>query len=457
MANISSPQHLDGAISSKLPEGIEAFDKIYYRHKKHYVGRGFLVFLGLFFIFLFLPWTQNIRSKGYVTTLYQNDRPQELVSQIPGKIMKWYIKEGDMVNAGDTLLLLGEIKDEYLDPNIIPKTDIQIEQNEDKAKFYTGKIETTRQQIVNLENQRELKMSSLYNKRTQIERKIQAKEAELVAARIDLQQSEDQILRAKIMLEQEAISKFEYERRNATLQKAQAIFTEKQNDLDNLKQDLIINRLDIDNTIQEYSEKINKAQGDLFSSSGEVAAAREKVADLSIKRQNLDSRAQYYYVVAPQKGQVIQAKKGGIGEIIKQGDIIVQIVPQDVELAVEIFVEPFDLPLLSVGQKARFIFDGFPAVVFSGWPQASIGTFGGKVIAVETNRSSTGKFRVLLVQDPDDREWPPLLRVGAGTLSFALLKNVPVWFEIWRNLNGFPPEFYKPDLPDNKDKDSMFN
>jgi multidrug resistance efflux pump len=236
-----------------------------------------------------------------------------------------------------------------------------------------------------------------------------------------------------------------------------AVFTEKQNDLDNLKQDLIINRLDIENTLQEYSEKVAKAQGDLFSSSSEVAAAKEKIADLSIKRENLQSRAEYYYVVAPQKGQVIQAKKAGIGEIIKQGDVIVQIVPQDVELAVEIFVDPFDLPLMSEGQKARFIFDGFPAVVFSGWPQASIGTFGGKVIAVETNRTSSGKFRVLLVQDPDDRKWPSLLRVGAGTLSFALLKDVPVWFEIWRNLNGFPPEFYKPDVADDKEKDSLFN
>jgi multidrug efflux pump subunit AcrA (membrane-fusion protein) len=220
MATESTPQHLDGSISSKLPEGIKAFDKIYYRNKKHYVGRGFLVLLGVFVIFLFLPWTQNIRSKGYVTTLYQGDRPQELVSQIPGKIMKWYVKEGDMVNAGDTILLLGEVKDEYLDPNIIPKTDIQIQQNEDKAKFYTGKIGTTEEQITYLESQRELKMSALNNKRVQIERKIQAKEAELQAARIDVQQSTEQLDRAKIMYEQEAISKFEYERRNATNQKA---------------------------------------------------------------------------------------------------------------------------------------------------------------------------------------------------------------------------------------------
>lgn len=438
------PQHIDGNIEHKLPDQIKAFDKIYYRERKYFVKRFLYVFLGIFFVFLFLPWTQNIRSKGFITTLYQDQRPQDLVSQIPGKILKWYVKEGDMVKKGDTIIVLGEVKDEYLDPDIINRTEYQIVQNVDKAKFYESKIDASRQQIENLENQRELKLNSLSNKRVQIERKIQAKEAELTAARIDLQQSKEQLERARTMLDQEAISKFDYERRNATFQKAQAAFTEKQNDLDNLKQDLVLNRLDIDNAIQEYSEKIAKTQGDLFASSSEVASAREKTADLSIKKQNLTSRSQYYFVLAPQDGQIVQARKAGINEIIKEGELIVEIVPQNVELAVEIFVEPFDLPLINIGQKARFMFDGFPAIVFSGWPQTSIGTFGGKVIAVETNRNANGKYRVLLVQDPDDRPWPPELRIGAGTLSFALLKDVPVWYELWRNINGFPPEFYKP-------------
>lgn len=452
-----TPQHIDGNIRQKMPKDIKAFDFIYFRHRKHFVSRVIYVILAIFFVFIFLPWTQNIRSKGFVTTLYQDDRPQQLVSQIPGKILKWYIKEGDLVNAGDTILMLGEVKDEYLDPNIIGRTGSQIEENQNKARFYAGKIETTRQQIDNLERQRDLKMNSLNNKRTQIERKIEAKQAELTAARIDLQQSKDQIDRAKIMFEQDAISKFELERRNATYQKAQAAFTDKQNELDNLKQDLIINRLDIDNALQEYGEKINKAQGDIFTSNSEVAAAREKIADLSIKQENLTSRSQYYFLTAPQKGQVVQAKKAGINEIIKEGEMVVEIIPQDVQLAVEVFVEPFDVPLLTVGQKARFIFDGFPAIVFSGWPQSSIGTFGGKIIAVETNRNINGKFRVLLIEDPEDRPWPPSLRIGAGALSFALLKDVPVWYELWRNINGFPPEFYKPDMkPEDKDKKAVF-
>jgi hypothetical protein len=34
------------------------------------------------------------------------------------------------------------------------------------------------------------------------------------------------------------------------------------------------------------------------------------------------------------------------------------------------------------------------------------------------------------------------MKLGAGAVGFALLKNVPVWYELWRNINGFPPDFY---------------
>ena len=127
---------------------------------------------------------------------------------------------------------------------------------------------------------------------------------------------------------------------------------------------------------------------------------------------------------------------------MKEGEKIVEIVPDDVKHAVEIFVSPMDLPLVNMGQKVRFMFDGYPAIVFSGWPSASYGTYAGKVIAIETNRSVKGKFRVLVVEDPDDRPWPPQMKLGAGAIGFALLKNVPVWYELWRNINGFPPDFY---------------
>ncbi len=116
--------------------------------------------------------------------------------------------------------------------------------------------------------------------------------------------------------------------------------------------------------------------------------------------------------------------------------------PSDYELAVEMFVNPMDLPLVARGENVRFVFDGFPAIVFSGWPSTSYGTFGGVISAVETSISSNGMFRILVIEDEKDKKWPTSLRIGGGANGIALLEDVPIWYELWRNINGFPPEYY---------------
>lgn len=123
--------------------------------------------------------------------------------------------------------------------------------------------------------------------------------------------------------------------------------------------------------------------------------------------------------------------------------MIVEIVPKNTQYAVELYIEPMDLPLISKGQKVRFIFDGFPAIVFSGWPNSSYGTFGGVITVIENGISENGKFRVLVSEDPTQKHWPKQLRFGGGANGIALLKDVSIGYELWRNINGFPPEYYQ--------------
>lgn len=118
--------------------------------------------------------------------------------------------------------------------------------------------------------------------------------------------------------------------------------------------------------------------------------------------------------------------------------------PAKVDLAVETYVQPLDLPLLHVGEKMRVQFDGWPAIVFSGWPNVSYGTYGAKVVAIENFISNNGKYRVLLAPDEDDVKWPKGIRAGSGAYTMALLDDVPIWYELWRQLNGFPPNYYQP-------------
>ncbi len=115
--------------------------------------------------------------------------------------------------------------------------------------------------------------------------------------------------------------------------------------------------------------------------------------------------------------------------------------PDTYKLAIEIYVDPLDYPLLKKGEHARVQFDGWPAIVFSGWPNASYGTFGGTIYSIDQFLSENGKYRVLVVPDPED-SWPDALRYGSGARSMLILNDVPIWYELWRNINGFPPDFY---------------
>jgi hypothetical protein len=126
--------------------------------------------------------------------------------------------------------------------------------------------------------------------------------------------------------------------------------------------------------------------------------------------------------------------------------------PATFDIAVETYISPVDFPLIHKGEKVRVWFDGWPSIVFSGWPGASYGTFGGEIVAKENFISENGKYRVLIAPDKNDKTWPKELSIGAGTQTIALLENVPIWFEIWRTLNGFPPNFYQP-VASNSDKD----
>jgi hypothetical protein len=86
--------------------------------------------------------------------------------------------------------------------------------------------------------------------------------------------------------------------------------------------------------------------------------------------------------------------------------------PSEYDIAVETYVNPLDLPLISKGAKIRIWFDGWPTIVFSGWPDMSYGTFGGRIVAVEKFISDNGKFRVIV--DPNKDPWPKQLSIGSG-------------------------------------------
>lgn len=436
--------------SMKPGTKLESAGRIYRIQHQSRIKYWLLGILLLTLLIMFLPWTQNIRAKGIVTTLRQEQRPQQLNSIIAGTAIKWYVKEGDFVHAGDTILQLGEVKVDYFDPQLLERTEQQIQAKQQTIDGYKNKARTTVTQSTALNQARALKLQSLENKIAQQQFKVKSDEADLIAANNELETYKRQIDAAKLMLDSGAISLIDFERRKINYQNAIAKSNSASNKLLQSKQELTILGIDQRSAIQEYTDKIAKADGDRFSTLSDAASTEAEVSKLQNQYSNYDARNKLYYIIAPQSGQVTKAKKAGLGEFIKEGEMIIEIVPDNIQYAVELFVEPMDLPLINIGQKVRFVFDGFPAIVFSGWPGSSYGTFGGKVSAVETSVSENGKFRVLVIEDTDDRKWPPQLRMGGGASGIALLKDVRIYYEIWRTINGFPPEYYTPAVKKNK-------
>lgn len=432
--------------------GLRSFRKVYKIGKKGNLKKWFYGMLLLILLAMFLPWTQNVRAKGAVTTLRQEQRPQELNTIIAGRVVKWYVKEGDFVKAGDTILQLGEVKVEYFDPQLLQRTQQQIDAKRQSAEGYRDKAGTAETQRSALVEGQSLKQQSLDNKLLQQAMKVASDSTDLVAVNNELDIHKRQLDAAKLMLDSGVISLVDYERRRVNYQNSVAKKITAQNKFAQSKQELVILRIEKNSVAQEYTDKIAKAQSEKYGSLSSAASTESEIAKLQNIYSSYDARNQLYYVRAPQDGQVTKAKKAGIGEMLKEGEMLVEIVPSNMQFAVEMFVEPMDLPLISIGQKVRFVFDGFPAIVFSGWPANSYGTFGGRVSAVETSVSSNGKFRVLVAEDPDDQKWPAQLKVGGGAEGIALLKNVRLYYELWRNINGFPADYYVENRKDGSKK-----
>ncbi|HAO05938.1 MAG TPA: biotin attachment protein [Chryseobacterium sp.] len=422
---------------------LQSVNKIYHIHRKSRVKRWFLFILIGGIITLFLPWTQNIKVMGNVSTLYQEQRPQQLNSPIPGRIIKWYVKNGDYVKKGDTLLQLSEVKEDYLDPLLVKRTEMQVEAKKGVRDYYEAKVGTTNSQLQALNSARDLKLSQLKVKISQLNNKLAGEEAELEAAKNELRMSSDQYERQKKMYDEGLVSLTQFQQRSVSYQNALAKKTATENKLAQTRQEIVNVSIEQNATIQDYNEKLSKTEGDRFQSMGQIEGSDGDIAKLENQVANYKARQGLYFVIASQDGQVVQINKAGIGEILKDGESIGIIVPEKVDYAVEIYIKPVDLPLVKEGQRVMCIFDGFPAIVFSGWPNSSYGTFAGKVIAVENNISANGMFKALVIQDKNEKQWPPKIKMGTGVQGIAILNDVPIWYELWRNINGFPPDYYE--------------
>jgi multidrug resistance efflux pump len=379
------------------------------------LAKWLLAMLILFFIILFLPWQQNIRGKGKVTALSPSNRPQTIETTIAGRIQVWKIKEGQFVNKLDTIAIISEVKEKYFDPQMLKRLQQVITAKEQSLQSKDQKAKALQRQIGALED----------GMRTKTD---QAK-AKLEAERVRFNNFKNQYERNKKL----------FEAGNIPLTKFQDIEYKYQGS----EADFVNAEIEIERVQAEYLDKINKAESDLNNTLAEQFDTQADLAKLRNELSNMEIRSQQYFILAPQAGYVVKATQAGIGETVKEGDPVCTIMPQSEDIAVEMHVKAMDVPLISKGRKVRIEFDGFPALQFSGWPSISVGTFGGTVEVIDYVNTKPGEFRILVIPDQKDIPWPKQIRMGSGIKGWVMLDDVSVWYELWRQLNGFPPSLYE--------------
>lgn len=373
----------------------------------------------IFLIILFVPWQQNVRGTGLVTAFNPMNRPQTVESAIAGRIQHWHVREGEYVEKGDTIITLAEIREKYFDPQLLLRLGEQIKAKESSLSAKADKARALSRQINALKQ-------ALNNK-------IDQAKAKLDAERIRFQNMENQFDRNKKLFEAGNIPLTKYQEIEYKYQGAQA---------DYLNAQIELNRVEA-----EYLDKISKAESERSNTEAEMFDTEADLAKLRNEYANMQIRNQQYQIVAPQDGVMVKAMKAGIGETIKEGDAVCTILPlTQSDMAAEMYIKAMDVPLISKGRKVRVIFDGWPALQFSGWPSVSVGTFGGEVTVIDYVNSKPGEFRILITPDKTDEPWPKQLRMGSGIKGWVMLDDVPVWYEIWRQLNGFPPSLYRAPL-----------
>ncbi|MDF1505110.1 HlyD family efflux transporter periplasmic adaptor subunit [Roseisolibacter sp. H3M3-2] len=374
---------------------------------------------------LLLPWQQSVHARGELTALGPADRPQAVPAVIGGRIERWFVAEGQYVARGTPLVRLAEVKQEYLDPATLDRYREQLDAKRAAVGAKRDKAAALGEQLAALEQGLALGLEKARNS-------VALYAAAVDAAAADSAVAADQLGRRDALHRDGLASLNDLQAARLRAQQATARLVEK-------RQELASAQVGLRAVRAEYADKLAKTRADRAATLAEVSEGAAEASKLRNAADALAARAALYTVAAPQDGYVVQALRAGVGEQVKEGEAVVTIMPGRPRQAVALHVTGTDVPLLSPGRKVRLQFDGFPALQFSGWPAAAVGTFGGEIAVVDQVAGPDGRYRVLVRPDTTDAPWPAPLRQGSGVLGWAMLDEVRLGYELWRRLNGFPP------------------
>ena len=424
------------------------------------VSRAVLTALALLpFVLLFVPWTQTVHGTGRAIAFNPVQRPQFMVSPIEGRIKKWYVVEGQRVKAGERIV---EMVDN--DPNLELRLLDEERATLDRLRATEGRVRDIESRIHNLKNSRQLAIDVQQSILRQEQARVQAAEQEQLEARAALDAAEPNFQRQQDLFASKQgslVSQRDVEVARQVLETAKAKLRQAEARVRVTKAGEKAATDNLGKVDADTAAMINLETAVGRAVDADVATVKRDKAQIEVRV----ARQRAQYVDAPVDGVVLRllanAEQGGA--LVRPGERLAVLVPDiKVEeaasrsanpealpltignypgIVAELLIDGNDLPLLHPGDKVRLQFEGWPAAQFVGWPSVAVGTFGGRVYLVDPTDDDKGRFRILVEPDPDDQPWPDkqYLRQGVRAQGWVLLQRVSVGWELWRQLNGFPP------------------
>ncbi len=392
---------------------------------------------------LLVPWRQSVLAHGQVAVFDPMQRPQPVDAQIKGRLVRLEVSEGQDVKTGDLIAVLEDRDTKFMDPEQQQRWKDQLRALDQKKQATQDQIVALRGQSSALDDATAAALPSAEAKTTQARQKTEVLRQQLRIGEQDVVTAQLQEKRMQTLFDAGLRSQRDLELAVQKLVESETYLQKMKGDLGVAGTDIELAKLERSKISAELAEKQDKVAEAQAKAAGDIAETEEKIQKLRSEASVLDVRRTLQDVRAPIDGRVVKMSKVGPGHMIKEGDTLATIVPPIQDLGVELYVRGLDSPLVEIGRPVRLMFEGFPAVPFTGWPWASVGTFGGVVTVVDpiaSNEEDKSGFRIWVRPDPSQPHWPSSarLRIDSKASGWIMLDDVPLYYELWRQLNAFP-------------------
>lgn len=392
------------------------------------IGVGIVV---LAVILAIAPWQQTASGVGQVVAFSPTDRAQAVEAPIKGRVKEWHVREGSRVLAGDPLVELVDV-----DPNYVARLTQEKDAIEARRDAADSQAQAYARQVAAFEQVREMAVEAAERKIEVAQNKVSAAKRKLDAERASLATAKLNLTRVQKLAEQGLTSSRKRELAELAVNKAENAVGASEAALGEAEASLIASRAERMVKESQALAKIASSDASAKKAAADAAKAAGELAKIGVSISRQESRV----VTAPMDGIVLELSTLGAAEIVKEGDALVTIVPETSAVAVEVWLDGNDVPLVQEGRLVRLQFEGWPAVQFAGWPSVAVGTFSGVVSLVDAQSRRGGQFRALIVPDRNAEDWPEAryLRQGVKAKAWVLLDEVRIGYELWRRANGFP-------------------